>query len=326
MDILKRLYRACSSMKSGLVLLGSIGLVAAIGSVLSPKEFHQNLLFKALLLLLLFNMTLCSLNQLVKCNRSKKLYDRITFRKVGLLILHMGVVLILLGGTLQSFSGERQKVAIQQGENIKIEWLNSNEETFLLLLDKFSVTYNSDGSPSQYYSSLSLFQAQKKVKQEIISINHPLAYQGSKIYLFDYGYLINVQAQSESGWTNKKTLAEGQTLSFPGTDKTINLLKYIPNYDPNYGMKSKTERPDNPRMMYTVSEGTNTSETKIAFFGERIEIAPEKTIQFKSLQPYAVFSVKYDPGLPFAAAGGAMLMLGACMTLFFVPINRRNVL
>ncbi len=323
MGIIKSLYRIVSSMTAGLILLGLIGLMSGIGSVLSPQSFYQIVYFKILLLLLLFNMALCTVNQLTKYLKKPK-SRRFTVRKIALLILHIGVVLILLGGTIQTFYGEREQIGIIQGQSAQITWLSSSSSPFTIKLDQFSIEYNPDGSPSQFYSDLSLFKGQEQIKEQIISINHPLKYDGTKVYLLNYGYSIDIEAQSTSGWKNRATIWEEETVELPDPNKTIKFVKYIPNYDSRYGLRSKTVRPDNPRIIYSVLEDGKKAKNEVASFDEQIVITPEVSIQFDNLHPYAVFIVKSDPGLPLAASGGIMLMAGACIALFFTPSKTKR--
>lgn len=322
MGAIKGLYRTVSSMKAGLILLGAIGLMSGVGSVLLPKSFYQAVYFRILLLLLLLNMTLCTVNQLKKYLRKSKSHQ-FTVRKIALLILHIGIVLILLGGTIQTFYGEREQIGIIKGDTVEIPWLNSSGSSFSIQLDEFSIEYNPDGSPSQFYSHLSLFEGEEKIKEEIISINHPLKYEGTKVYLLNYGYSIDIEGQSTSGWKNRTTLWEEDSIEISDTERTVKFIKYIPNYDSRYGMRSKTVRPDNPRIIYSVLGG-ETAKNEVASFEESIEITPEVTIQFNNLHPYAVFIVKSDPGLPLAASGGVMLMAGACIALFFTSSKAKH--
>ena len=64
-----KIYNFISSMKTGLFLLLLIGLASAIGSSLLPSTFFQTPLFELLLLLLLVNMILCTINRIKRNSR-----------------------------------------------------------------------------------------------------------------------------------------------------------------------------------------------------------------------------------------------------------------
>ena len=326
MGVIKVLYRAVSSMKAGLILLGAIGLMSAIGSVFFPKSFYQATYFKLLLILLLLNMTLCTINQLSKYFRNGSKNHHLTLRTITLLILHIGVVLILVGGVIQSAYGNGAKVGIVQGESVEIPYFVGSKTPLTLQLDEFYIEYYPDGSASQYYSALTLYKGQEKVAEQTISVNYPLKYEGTKVYQADYGYLIGIRGESISGWLNKMILSEGETFYFPDSKKSLEIRKYVPDYDPNYGINSKSLRPDNPRIFYYVHEQGKDSRLMFAPLGYRVEIDPGVYFEFNDLQPYSIFIVKTDPGLPFAASGGLMLMIGTCFVLFFAPSKRKTQL
>lgn len=321
--MIKRLYRWASSMKVGLALLLAIGAVSAAGTVFLPEDFYQTIYFRALLVLLLLNMTLCTVTQLAQILRARTV-RKLTLRKVTLFILHLGVVLILTGGIVQSLYGEKTLIAVPQGQAAKVALSNGFSSTYNLYLDDFSIEYYPDGSASQYHCNVRIAEGQGQIRSEEIQINHPLKYGGTKLYLLRYGYTVSINAQVNQDEENAKVLRDGESYELPGTGKTINFIKYIPNYDVRYGKNTKTLRPDNPRILYEITENGKASGTAAAVLNEKIEIAPGTWITFQDLNPFAVFIVKSDPGLGVTAAGGVMLMVGVCMLLFFLDPNKRK--
>jgi cytochrome c biogenesis protein len=304
-------------MTAGLILLGAIGLIAAIGSVISPESFFETILFKVSLLLLLLNMSLCTLNQLLKYLKKRttgEFSKRRPIRQAALLILHAGIVLILVGGTINSFHGVRGHVAVLEGETADLSILGKSAIPFDFKLDKFEIEYNPDGSASQYYAHLSILEQDQKVKEQAISINYPLKYKGSKAYVYKYVDAFIVQGQADAGWQNEEILGEGDFFKFPNSKKSIEIRKYVPNYDPAYGAKSVTLRPDNPKVLYYVHDEGKEPKLMVVSTGRQIELEPGVFFEFASVQPYVVFIVKSDPGLLFAAIGGLMLMIGACVS------------
>jgi cytochrome c biogenesis protein len=97
------------------------------------------------------------------------------------------------------------------------------------------------------------------------------------------------------------------------------VYKYIPNFDPNYGMDSKTLRPDNPQVIFSVYENGALLGVGAASFGEQVELDKGINFSFQGVKPFTVLKVKSDPGLPVAGAGGLMLMVGVCLALFLTP-------
>lgn len=327
MSILKMFYRSLSSMRTGLLILAAIGLMSAIGSGLSPDSFYQTIIFKLFLLLLLINMTLCSITQLTKYLKSQsreKSEKRQSYRKIGILLLHFGVVLILIAGTVNSIYGQYVQIKITEGSVFNISDVINNVKPFQIQLDRFKIDFNEDGSPSQYYSEVSLMEGNNLIKQYGISVNNPLVYEGIKAYQSSYGYLVEIHGESDSGWEEQTALAEGSAFKIKGTDKDVMIYRYIPDYDPQYGMNSKTLRPSNPRVIYSIYEQGNLLDVGIAEFGERAEIEPGISVKFKGIKPYTVLNLKRDPGLFLVWPGGLMLAGGACLA-YLLKNKKREV-
>lgn len=314
----KKLYDFISSMKTGLVLLGLIGLASALGSGILPVSFFHFLPFRILLLLMFTNMSLCIINQtsrILKRKYSRQNKNHPWFRQVSLLVLHFGVVLILIGGTINTFCGQSKEVRMIQGETIEVADIIPIKEPFSLKLDEFKIEFNEDGSPSQYYSMVTIMTNLNGPKDYSISVNHPLKHKGVKAYQHGFGYLINVNREDARQKT-EQSCREGEWLEFAHADRKVKIYKYIPNFDPKSGMNSKTLRPDNPRIIYSVYENEKVLRVGAASFGEKVKIDDTVFLSFDKVQPYTVLQLKSDPGLPYAGLGGLMLMIGVCLVLF----------
>jgi len=90
----------------------------------------------------------------------------------------------------------------------------------------------------------------------------------------------------------------------------LNVYRYIPNYDPAYGMNSKNLKPLNPRVIFSVYHGEQRVGVGIVGFGEKVQIDDNLYLIFTGVQPFSTFKVKADPGAPVVAAGGGLLLLG----------------
>ncbi len=325
---IKQIYRLLSSMKIGLIILVIIGIISAVGSALSPETFYHSSYFKLFLIMLLLNLTLCTINQLTKFiqNRSRFRKNQVCpIKHIGMLMLHAGVIFILIGGTVYAFQGENQKLKIEQGQTVNITQVIKKADPFSLKLKDFKIEFNPDATPSQYYSDLSVIENGNVTKQVVISVNNPLEYQGIKAYQSSFGYLVDIQGESPSGWKEQRALGEKEHLEIQGTDKAVLIYKYIPNYDPQYGMESKSLRPDNPRIIYSIHQQGSLLTVGVASFGEKVELEPRATVTFNGVKPFTILTVKRDPGLSLALAGGLMLMFGTCLTLCFKPKKQGDV-
>lgn len=314
-----RFFKFVSSMTTGLVLLALIGIASAVGSSLWPENFFQAWSFRLLLLFLFINMALCTINTSTRFFRHwAKISQnwKILFRSTGLLMLHAGIVLILIGAGLYSYLGHSVHVSILQGDTVEINKVLPVDNRFSLKLQSFSIDFNADGSPSQYYSELEVLEAEKTAFTKTVSVNHPLVYKGVKAYQNSYGYLTAVVVRDGNAAQKTVLAQDGDFIQFVDTTRTVKVFKYIPHFDPELGLETRSMEPVNPRVVYSVYAGTELLGVGAAPFGEPISIDENVIVEFKQVRPYTVLTVKTDPGLPLVTTGGLLLMLGVCMVLF----------
>ncbi len=325
MDILKRVYRFLSSMKTGLTLLVLVGLASVLGSSFLPDTFYDTSVFKFLLFFLLVNMFFCTANRLILFRSGFQMKVKRGWRKhVGGLLLHLGIVLILVGMIANMYFGQSGHLYIHTGDTVTIADQISVKKPFSLHLDQFEVEYNQDGSPSQYYSHVTILEEGNAVDKAKISVNHPLKHNGAKMYQQSYGHLMKANYVNKTGEKVEELVVEGNMLELQGTERTVKVFRYLPNYDPALGMVSKTIRPDNPRIVFSVYENDSMLGVGAAKFDEDVEIDEGVHLVFKGVEPYTVLRVKSDPGLPLTGVGGMMFIIGVSFALLAKPARGKE--
>lgn len=312
-----RIIDYISSMTTGLILLALIGAASAVGSSILPDTFFQLLPFRFLLLLLFINMAFCTFGRLKNFtfrNRRGGVNWKVFTRNSSLVMLHVGIILILIGASFYSYLGQSAQLSILEGDTADLRKVINTDKPISLKLESFTIQYNDDGSPSQYYSVLQVIEAERPPFRKTISVNYPLKYEGIKAYQSSYGYLTQVQV--DDGAAKKSSLAkDGDSIQFAATSRIVKIFKYIPYFDESQGLESSSDQPLNPRVIYSVYEGTELLGVGAAPFDEKIRIDENAFISFGGVKPFSVLLIKSDPGLPLAAAGGLLLMLGVCLSL-----------
>jgi ResB protein required for cytochrome c biosynthesis len=322
----KKVYRSISSMKTGLVLLVLIGLASALGSAAMPAVFFNTILFKYMLVLLLLNMALCTINRTIwfKSRFDKGQIKQDWPRQIGMISLHAGIVLILLGGTIYVCYGQSSQISILTGDTVDISQVMKVKTPFSLKLDEFKIDFNLDGSPSQYYSNVSVLEAGWTKASASVSVNHPLKYGDIKAYQQSFGYLVKVGYNNDSDSPVEDLLEEGDLLKLPGTARVVKIYRYFPDFDPAAGMNQTSMKPDNPRIIYSVYENNKLLGVGAAEFGEKVEIDTNTYVTFIGVKPFTVLKLKSDPGLPLVLGGGLLFMLGVSLSLLSTPVHRKK--
>ena len=95
------------------------------------------------------------------------------------------MLLCYAGSVLGSIWGQEQYV---QGQAPGRCQLSQQGFPFDIYLKKFTIDHYKDGTPKQYTSVIEVLSANQKRMEKVVSVNHPLNYQGVKIYQASYGY------------------------------------------------------------------------------------------------------------------------------------------
>lgn len=235
--------------------------------------------------------------------------------KIGPIIVHIGIVMILLGGIWGAMTGFMAQEMITSGETFQVKniidagaWSSQDVlKNWSVKVNRFWIDYTPKGGIDQFYSDLSVLNDQGvEVNHEKIYVNKPLRYHGVVFYQTDWGIagvkvkinnspifqlpmaLLNTNGQGRLWGTwipTKPDLSAGVSL----LAKDLQGMVLI--YD-NQG-----------KLVNTVRAGMS-----IPVNGVNLQILD--VVGSTGLQ------IKYDPGIPIVYIGFGLLMLGVVMSYF----------
>lgn len=317
MQMIKKLYHLMASMNCGLFLLLLLGLSAALGSAFLPALFFKTRLFIGLLILLSLNLSLCTLNQLIKLGRILSLRPKLRpglVRRIGLVMLHAGMVMIIAGAILYAYCGQGTQISLCRHESVDVSRVMSVKEPFTMYLDEFKIMFNKDGSNAQYYSYITVLKNGKPQQKSCISVNQPLHWGGIKAYQMSFGYRVKVQASSAAGGQDERLYKEGEFLHIKESPYRLKIYRYLPDYDPALGMTSRTMQPNDPHIIFSVYKNDQLKGVGAVRLGESVKLDDKNHVVFSGVEPYTVLKLKSDPGMPLVLTGGLVLMLGLALS------------
>ena len=229
--------------------------------------------------------------------------------RVGPLLVHAGLVVLLLGAAWGSLGGQRQEQFLAPGRSLEL--LDSRGHSQLTLaLDQFGVERDPAGRPEQFRSQLRLLngdgsEGSTLLKATEISVNHPLRFRGITLYQADWALAaINVQ------------LGRSPVLQLP--------LQPFPQLgDQVWGLVLPT-RPDGsePVLLSLSSEqgpvevygpdGQRISQLPVGGEAQEVKGLP---LRVAGVLPASGILLKRDPGVPLVYAGFALALLGGGLSL-----------
>ncbi|MEB3256542.1 MAG: cytochrome c biogenesis protein ResB [Synechococcaceae cyanobacterium] len=224
--------------------------------------------------------------------------------RVGPLLVHAGLVVLMVGASWGALAGQRLEQFLAPGR--ELELLDSRGSSQVTLrLDRFAIQRDPAGRPEQFTSALNLQPPAAPPLRAEISVNHPLRYRGMTLYQADWA-LAAIELQ----------LGRSPVLPLP--------LQAFPQLGEQvWGLVLPT-RPDGgePVLLSLSSEQgpvevfgpDGNSLGRIVPGGEPVEING-LPIRVLSVLPASGILLKRDPGVPLVYTGFAIALLGGGLSL-----------
>ena len=225
--------------------------------------------------------------------------------RVGPLLVHTGLVLLMVGAAWGALAGNRLERFLAPGRSLDLLDRGGHSQ-LTLTLDRFSIERDPAGRTEQFRSQLILQPpGESPPLQEEISVNHPLRYRGMTVYQADWS-LATITVQ----------LGKSPLLQLP--------LQTFPELgDQLWGLVLPT-RPDGtePVLLATSSEAG-----PVQVFGEGGDLitnlrpggAPADVnglpLRVVDVMPASGLLLKRDPGVPLVYLGFAITLIGGGLSL-----------
>lgn len=232
--------------------------------------------------------------------------------RIGPIIVHASMILILLGSIWGSLTGFMAQEMIPSGTTAKVSnivksgpWSGAQiPKDWAVQVNRFWIDYTPEGQIDQFYSDLSIVDEDKnEVDRQTIHVNQPLKHKGVTLYQADWS-IAGVRVQLNNSpvlqlpmapleaaggriwgtWVpTKPDLSAGVTLL------TTDLQGTVVVYD------------ESGKLVSTVRTGMSTDVNDISL--KLVELVGSTGLQIKS-----------DPGIPWIYAGFGLLMIGVIMS------------
>jgi cytochrome c biogenesis protein len=244
--------------------------------------------------------------------------------RLGVYIVHLGVVFLLAGGLIGSFWGFDGDVNIPEGDTVNaIRSSNSGKSIpldFDIRCDKFSVSFYESGVPSEYRSTLTILEKGVPVMTRDIIVNDPLRYKGVNLFQSSYGNLPSQNlvlsfTSRSTGMEYKKNAAPGQTVMLPEGLGTFTITAF--NRDHLFMGRSIGDAFVGVLSSPTGDTAEIVLPVKFPSFDKMrkgdviVAIAETETRYYTGLQ------VTRDPGV-WVVYAGFLLMIAGCIVTFFM--------
>ena len=233
--------------------------------------------------------------------------------RIGPIVVHVGIVMILLGGIWGAMTGFVGQEMVPSKENFQVQnivdagpWAAPQiPKDWSMRVNRFWIDYTPEGGIDQFYSDLSVLDRQgEEVKRKTIYVNEPLRYRGVTFYQTDWGISairirLNQSPILQLPMAQLNTNGKGRIWGTwiptkPDLSAGVSLLaRDLQGMLLIYDVKGQ--------LVDTVRPGMSTNVN-----GVTLKIA--EVVGSTGLQ------IKADPGIPIVYSGFGLLMLGVMMS------------
>ena len=250
--------------------------------------------------------------------------DKFGWARRGVLIAHLGFVIIAAGTTVywaRGFSGETAIITGQSGEipqTHAIVTLNDFSYRISPILTKSGIVYQ----PIDYVSQVTVTGKDGARKALTVRVNHPIDIDGTLLYQASYGFAMQFTVTHDGkrdASLSDRILAEGESFQLPGTHTTVSYDRFVPTVDKQTGMPAADPRVNDPAVALSVAQdGVSAGSALVSLHtsvdaGSGWRIAPRKYVL------YSGFQYRYDPGIPLVGIGALVLLVGLIVSFYFLP-------
>ncbi|MCU0535892.1 MAG: cytochrome c biogenesis protein [Hydrococcus sp. Prado102] len=233
--------------------------------------------------------------------------------KIGPIIVHIGIIVILLGGIWGTFTGFLAQEMVASGETFQVKNIfeagplaaSQVPKDWGVKVNRFWINYTANGDIDQFYSDLSVVNKQgEELDRKTIYVNEPLRYQGVTFYQTDWG-IAAVRVQINNSPIFQLPMAQLDT-----NGKGRLWGTWIPTKTDLSAGVSLVARDLQGTMVVYDAKGELVSAVRSGM------TIPINGVNLKILELVGStgLQIKADPGVPIVYMGFALLMAGVVMS------------
>ncbi len=233
--------------------------------------------------------------------------------RIGPIVVHVGIVLILVGGIWGAMTGFLGQEMVPSGESFQVKNIveagplaeGQVPKDWSLRVNRFWIDYTPTGGIDQFYSDMSVLdKLGQEVKRKTIYVNEPLRYRGVTFYQTDWG-IAAIQVR-----INKSPILQLPMAQLNTNGKGRIWGTWIPTKPDLSAGVSLLARDLQGMLLLYDAKGQLISTLRP---GMSIDVNGV-TLKIVEVVGSTGLQIKADPGIPIVYTGFTLLMLGVVMS------------
>jgi cytochrome c biogenesis protein len=250
--------------------------------------------------------------------------DKHNWARRGVLVAHVGFVIIAAGTSIYWARGFSGTTAIVSGQSVVIPETKAH-----ITLDKFGYRIDPVNTksgtvyqPIDYVSDLTYTGNDGLAHRAVLRVNHPLDIDGTEYYQASYGYAINftlTQNGQPVATSPSEPLKEGGAFPIGTSSRAIVYTQFIGTIDRRTGEPAADPRPNDPAVVITAYDGDRAVGRALIPLGGSIDLGGGYRLAATRYTLYSGLQYRYDPGVPLVGIGAFVLLAGLCISFYLLP-------
>lgn len=262
--------------------------------------------------------------------------ERGRFSLFGVYVVHLSILLMIAGAIAGSLFGFEADVNIKEGESVDSVIIAGSKDIrrldFSVRCDKFTVEFYENGAPKTYRSDLSFIRNNHVEHKGALLVNHPLTFADLRFYQTSYGELPDIKASLTYSIAGRKSaeifIREGDQFFIPEQKVGVEVLRVEENImQLGPAVKLKVSAPGKDlqfwifRHIKEIAAANPGLFSKVPVFNPGLFKPVVFSLEHTEQQYFTGLHIVKDPGVPFVAVSGALMVAGL-LIVFFMPHRR----
>jgi cytochrome c biogenesis protein len=249
--------------------------------------------------------------------------DKFNWARRGVLVAHVGFVVIAVGTTMYWAWGYSGQTAIMAGSAATIP---QNKSVFKL--DRFAYRFDPIQTrsglvfqPIDYVSYLHVTGKDGVTHPAVLRVNAPLDVDGTLYYQASYGFSVPFVVTKDGkpvAGTPSGPLKEGEGFQVGQTSRAVRYAKFVGTIDSKGGI-GPDPRPNNPGVLLDFFDGDQNIGQVIVPLERGLDLGNGYRLEVGRYTLYSGIQYRHDPGIPLVGLGAFVLLAGLCISFYFLP-------
>ena len=249
--------------------------------------------------------------------------DKHNWARRGVLVAHVGFVIIAAGTTLYWAFGYSGQTVVVSGDTVRIpeNGTQFKLDRFAYKIDPIQTRSGTVYQPIDYVSTVQVTPKDGPSTTSILRVNHPLDVAGTSYYQASYGFAVGIDVTRNGKPVPNSPpapLKEGEGVPIGDTTRSVQYAKFVGTIGPGNTIGSDP-RPNAPGVVLNIFDGDQNIGSVLVPLGRSIDLGAGYKIGVGRYTLYSGIQYRHDPGIPLVGIGAFVLLAGLCMSFYFLP-------